>query len=453
MKRKPSESSPEFQLPPHDVSSEQAVLACILETPDEAMPEVLKRVTEPKVFYELRHQAIFSAMVSLHHDHVGIDTITLRQRLASNGGLEASGGDAYIGELAGMGLSVYGLEPHIQTIIEKRALREMAQVYAKFKENSDNIANGDTATAIAGMELAAAKILTDLQATEKSHLSANELMCKVVDWIEHRHKTQGEMSGIATGFVDFDAITDGLQFHEHAIIAARPSIGKTQIALDIMRHVCIEAAMPLKALFISAEMRPEALLRRLIAAVSRVPLKAMKKGVLTEANFKAIIPARARISKAPMQFQDATAGIRASAVAARICSAAKQGVKLVIVDYLQKIRPDDRHEKRTYEVAQVSELLTAAARRSGVALLTLAQLNRESERDKGRPPRLSDLADSGQLERDADLVALLHRDRNESDGDASLIIAKQRDGETGMVKLHFTGQICRFDNSTNEHEP
>jgi replicative DNA helicase len=174
----------------------------------------------------------------------------------------------------------------------------------------------------------------------------------------------------------------------------------------------------------------------------------LKSGNLTEGDMRSMSTATGKISAAPLWFLDGSSSQSIASITANVRRAVrKHGVKLVIVDYIQKVKAADKAEKRTYEVAEVSGKLKDIAVQTGVAMLCLAQLNRENEKEKGRTPRLSDLADSGQLERDADCVMLLDRDRREAKGEASIIIAKQRDGECGIVKLHYNGEFCRFSDA------
>ena len=264
-----------------------------------------------------------------------------------------------------------------------------------------------------------------------------------IDQMQERFNRKGTLSGISTGFHWLDVKTDGLQHREMAIIAARPSIGKTAISIAIAHKAAVQDKVP--TLFVSLEMSKEAIFRRTVATIGSISMQNLKNGDPSERDMKAMMSASAKISTSPLWFLDGSSSQSISAITASVRRAVrKHQVRLVIVDYLQKVKAADRSEKRTYEVAEVSGKLKDVAVQTGVAMLCLAQLNRESEKDKGRQPRLTDLADSGQIERDADLVMLLDRDRKEASGEAFIIIAKQRDGECGIVKLHYEGQFCRF---------
>ena len=267
-----------------------------------------------------------------------------------------------------------------------------------------------------------------------------------IDQMQERFSRKGALSGVTSGFHWLDKMTDGLQYREMAIIAARPSIGKTAIAIAIAEAAAVRAKVP--TLFISLEMSKEAIFRRSVASIGSVSMQNLKSGNLTEGDMRSMSTATGKISAAPLWFLDGSSSQSIASITANVRRAVrKHGVKLVIVDYLQKIKAADKAEKRTYEVAEVSGKLKDIAVQTGVAMLCLAQLNRENEKDKGRQPRLTDLADSGQIERDADLVMLLDRDRREARGEASIVVAKQRDGECGIVKLHYNGEFCRFSDA------
>lgn len=274
--------------------------------------------------------------------------------------------------------------------------------------------------------------------------TATEVARQFIEATENRWKRNGELSGIPTGIPRLDSMTDGLQLGEMTLIAARPSIGKTAMATSIAAVACIERKVP--TLLVTCEMSEKALMRRLVSTVASVPMQAIKTGQLNQNQMVKMTQAVTKISSSPLHFLDLSSNAKIGTITATVRRAArKHGVKLVILDYLQKVHASGKHEKRTYEVAEVSGALKACAVATQTAMLCLAQLNRESEKEKGRKPRLSDLADSGQIERDADTVCLLDRNRSEPKGQAQLIIGKQRDGECGVIELYYDGQFCRFE--------
>jgi replicative DNA helicase len=282
-----------------------------------------------------------------------------------------------------------------------------------------------------------------VEASKEEVQSSKSVVSRFIDSTQERFSRQGQLSGIASGFHRLDQMTDGFQYGELAIIAARPSIGKTAIAIAIANAAAIDSRIP--TLFISLEMSDESIVRRMVSAIGSIPMQDIKTGQLDQGGMKAMSSASAKIAGSPIHFVSGSSVSNIATITAVIRRAVRKwGVKLVLVDYLQKIHGSRAAEKKTYEIAEVSGRLKGVASDTKTAVVALAQLNRENEKDKGRVPRLTDLADSGQIERDADLVLLLNRERHEAQGEAVIAIAKQRDGECGLVPLWYDGQYCRF---------
>jgi replicative DNA helicase len=282
-----------------------------------------------------------------------------------------------------------------------------------------------------------------VEASKEEVQSSKSVVSRFIDSTQERFSRQGQLSGITSGFNRLDKMTDGFQLGELAIIAARPSIGKTAIAIAIAKAACIDSRIP--TLFISLEMSDESIVRRMVSNVGTIPMQDIKTGQLDQGGMKAMSTASAKIAGSPIHFVSGSGVSNIATITAVIRRAVRKwAVKLVLVDYLQKIHGSRAAEKKTYEIAEVSGRLKGVASDTNTAVVALAQLNRENEKDKGRVPRLTDLADSGQIERDADLVLLLNRERNQPQGEAVIAIAKQRDGECGIVPLWYEGQYCRF---------
>lgn len=282
-----------------------------------------------------------------------------------------------------------------------------------------------------------------VEASKEEVQSSKSVVSRFIDSTQERFSRQGQLSGITSGFYRLDQMTDGFQFGELAIIAARPSIGKTAIAIAIAKAAAIDSRIP--TLFISLEMSDESIVRRMVSTIGTIPMQDIKTGQLDQGGMKAMSTASAKIAGSPIHFVSGSGVSNIATITAVIRRAVRKwGVKLVLVDYLQKIHGSKAAEKKTYEIAEVSGRLKSVASDTKTAVVALAQLNRENEKDKGRVPRLTDLADSGQIERDADLVLLLNRERNQPQGEAVIAIAKQRDGECGLVPLWYDGKYCRF---------
>ena len=282
-----------------------------------------------------------------------------------------------------------------------------------------------------------------VEASKEEVQSSKSVVSRFIDSTQERFARQGQLSGITSGFHRLDQMTDGFQYGELAIIAARPSIGKTAIAIAIAKAAAIDSRIP--TLFISLEMSDESIVRRMVSTIGTIPMQDIKTGQLDQGGMKAMSTASAKIAASPIHFVTGSGVSNIATITAVIRRAVRKwGVKLVLVDYLQKIHGSKAAEKKTYEIAEVSGRLKGVASDTKTAVVALAQLNRENEKDKGRVPRLTDLADSGQIERDADLVLLLNRERNQPQGEAVIAIAKQRDGECGLVPLWYDGKYCRF---------
>lgn len=286
-------------------------------------------------------------------------------------------------------------------------------------------------------------IIDDAQTNAPPILEGKELAHAVNDDLERRFKLNGALSGIATGFAMLDSMTDGLQAGEVWVVGARPSVGKTALALNVADHVALNLGVP--ALFVSLEMSAVALGRRLASMRGEISGKSIRSGTFTETEFRSLAAFTAKLAKSPLKILDAPGGIKVGQLCHSVRAAIKRwGIKVVFLDYLQKIRPDAKGEKRTYEIGDTTSQLVELVKRENVNLFALAQLNRESEREKGRSPKLSDLADSKSIEADADFVGLLDRPIFNDETKATLRVAKQRDGERGTLRLTFRGWHCRF---------
>lgn len=428
------------KLPPHSIEAEQGALGCILSSEDCLDQWFEKTGKRQEVFYDVKHQEIFRACADLFEKRSGIDTVTVYQRLKESG---SSVPIAYVSTLPDATPSAANFSHYMGILFEKYQLRSLIKTGQDLIDRAHNESgNPESLRAQAEVEITAQEITAcEVYDSKRSaHAMMNDL--------ESRMALKGRLTGIPSGIRHLDSVTSGFQFKEQAIIGARPSTGKTALALKCLSYACFESRVP--TLFVSLEMSAEAILRRLLAAHAFIPMNDIKNGVLNDRDLMKIQKFNELLLKAPLYIVDGLRGMTEQEIASVIRRHVRKfGVQFVLVDYLQKVTPSRKSEKRTYEVATVSSALKFAAHSNKVALLTLAQLNRESDKDKGRTPRLSDLADSAQIERDADFVGLLHRPRTEEDPDgrdATLFVAKQRDGELAAVKMKFEGKYCQFEN-------
>jgi len=323
---------------------------------------------------------------------------------------------------------------HWEAIEECRRRRRLATA-ADAIATAARDRNADTSEAIALLEEAR-------KDTRRTHgKDAKALTHELLDDIQARYELKGALTGISYGIGKLDRMTDGIQPGEYVVIGARPSIGKTAIAVTLMSSIAVEAGIPCS--FISLETKPLGIHRRLLANVSGVSIGAIRSGNV-EDYWKRLSTSGARIAKAPIRYHYGlgTMDGRGAANAIRQ-DATKHGTKVVFLDYLQHLKVDGAAEKRTYGIAANSAEIKRACDETGVAVVALAQLSRLAE-DDDRLPKLSDIAECGQIERDADTVMLLHRKREETIGDGFIIVAKARDGECGAVGVTYHGPTLRF---------
>lgn len=410
--------------------------ACLIGNADTASDAVAQ--VNPSMLISEEAQTVLEVITSLSRENKSGDFDSVSRawkRLKPNQKMPA----VWIAQAMDTCPSSENLSFYIQGIKESHQRRRLRDTAAKLTADTAD-PSLQIETILANLE---AGIVIEDSAIPTSN-TATEVARQFIEATEDRWKRNGELSGIPTGIPRLDSMTDGLQLGEMTLIAARPSIGKTAMATSIAAVACIERKVP--TLLVTCEMSEKALMRRLVSTVASVPMQAIKTGQLNQNQMAKMTQAVSKISSSPLHFLDLSSNAKIGTITATVRRAArKHGVKLVILDYLQKVHASGKHEKRTYEVAEVSGALKACAVATQTAMLCLAQLNRESEKEKGRKPRLSDLADSGQIERDADTVCLLDRNRSEPKGQAQLIIGKQRDGECGVIELYYDGQFCRFE--------
>jgi replicative DNA helicase len=452
------------RLPPYSLEAEQCVLGCLLQAPAEGIgvcPDLFKAGAH--VFYDLRHQTIFSVLLEMWERREPIDEITVGQRLRDRQQLDAIGGYAYLATIINAVPSAANLKYYADIIGEKYLLRHLIQTCTGFigraYEEQDNVAS-----LLDEVERDVLRISEERENPAAQPI--RELVTRAVTRIEdcfHRH---GALTGLGTGFPDLDRITSGLHAGEMIVVAARPSMGKTSLAMNIAEHVAVELKQPV-AIF-SLEMTAESLVMRMLCSLSRVNLRSIREGFMSERDFPKLITATGKLSAAPL-FIDDTPGLAILQLRARARRLWQQHhVKLFVVDYLQLLHSTAHRaeQNRQQEIADISGGIKALAKELGVPVLVLSQLNREVERDRSRKPRLSDLRESGTIEQDADLVGLLYRadasnpskaassDEDEDGGTESeslpvnLLVAKQRNGPTGDVHLTFRRSFTRFESAS-----
>jgi replicative DNA helicase len=442
------------RLPPHSIEAEQGVLGCILLSPNDCMGTCIEKFKSGgEVFYDMRHQTIYSALATMYDSREAIDVITLQQRLKNQQLLEQIGGIAYLSTLPDGVPSAANLAYYADIVQEKYLLRKMIRVCTEvvgrvyeFEGEADAL-----------MDEVERDILRISESRVQTHTATiKDLVKKAINTIEDFHQRQGTLTGIGTGFSDFDKMTSGLHGGEMIVIAARPSVGKTSLAMNIAESVSIDQRLPVGVF--SLEMTSESLVLRMLCSRSRVNLRNVRDGFLAERDFPKLTGAAGKLANAPL-FIDDSSGLSILQLRAKARRMQQQyGIKLFVIDYLQLLHSTARRaENRQQEIADISSGIKSLAKELNVPVIVLSQLNRELERDKNRKPRLSDLRESGSIEQDADLVGLLYRPSSDDDDSGSapdeeaipvnLLVAKQRNGPTGDVNLTFLKPYTRFESA------
>jgi replicative DNA helicase len=437
------------------MESEQGILGCILLSPKDCIVDCIRKFGEnERVFYDLRHQLLYRTMVEMWNDIEPIDLITLQQTLKDRKQLEDIGGLAYLCTLPDATPAATNLDYYLDIVWEKYILRKVVQTCTGIVGQVFDY-EGEVDALLDEVETDILKI--GMERRTKAMLSIRELVQRAVGRIEQYHQNQGALTGISTGFHDFDKMTAGMHGGEMIVIAGRPSMGKTSLAMNIADHVAVELKLPVGVF--SLEMTADQLTERMICSRARVNLKNIREGFLTERDFPRLTGAASKIASAPLHIDD-TSGLSILQLRARARQMWQSyGIKMFVIDYLGLLHTTNRKAKnRQEEVSDVSDGIKALAKELDLPIIVLVQLNREVEkRGDGARPRLSDLRESGSVEQNADLVGLLFREKKK-DGDESedaeqdalpvtLYIGKQRNGPTGDVDLTFLKQFTRFESA------
>lgn len=419
--------------------------------------EVIESITEtlqPKHFYSDIHRKIYEAILELRSRNLPVDVVTLSEELKKSGRLEELGGQKYLTDLMEKVSTAAHTQAYANIVKEKSVLRDLIRVSTSVVEKS--FEGSEEVDRI--LDFAQEQILGVAQKnTDHGFAAASDLAKEVLDRIEKYYSNNSAITGVPTGFSRLDDMTGGFQKSDLIILAARPSQGKTAMALNMAYHACVEKKIP--TAFFSLEMNKHSIMQRMICSAARANLGGVRNGRLPREIWPSLTRHTAEVSESPLYIDDSP-GLNILDIRNRTRKLMNQlknenkKLGLVMIDYLQLIRGAGKSESRQQEVAEISRLLKDLARSLELPVVALAQLNRRSE-DKAREgnrPQLSDLRDSGSIEQDADLVGLIHRPEyyNHTDptlkNKAFLIIAKQRNGPVGDVELQFFHEYTRFEN-------
>ena len=433
---------------PHDADAEQAVLSSILMDKDAAAEafEILKA----EDFYSPENKAVYEAAFQLYTKGEPIDVVTVKNQLEENGVFAEIGGVETLANIAAAVGSSVNVKSYAKIVEEKSVLRRLIKLSGDISETSYK-ANDDINSILDKAEKGIFDVMQNRNTD--SFASIMDVAFDAFSNIEKIYNSSEKITGISTGFTDFDNKTAGLQKSDLILIAARPSMGKTAFVLNVAQHAALKENVPV-AIF-SLEMSKEQLVNRMLCAEALVDAQKVRTGELNNDDWNQLVEGMGRLSEAPIYIDD-TPGITAMDIRAK-CRRLKleKGLGLVVIDYLQLMSGSGRSDSRQQEISEISRSLKAVAREIEAPVIALSQLSRACEARSDHRPMLSDLRESGAIEQDADLVAFLYRDeyyfpeKTEKKNMAELIIAKQRNGPTGTVNLTWLGQYTKFANMAN----
>lgn len=437
------------RLLPQSPDAEQGVIGSFLLSPREVGGLCIERGVYPASFHIPSHGQIFAVLMEFWNAVTPIDFITLTKVLRDRNKLDQVGGAAFVTELFTFIPTAANASYYIDILLEKETLRRIITVGTEYAARSYD-EQDMVPELLAEFEK---EVFAIRQQSAGTRVTTKEAVMEAVEHIEKLYEARGSIMGLPTGFHDLDQLIDGMHAEDMIVIAARPSMGKTALAMNIADHVAIDLR---KAVGIfSLEMSQQQLMQRMLCSRARVNLQRVRSGFLGERDFPNLTAAASKIVECRMIMDDAagTTIQRARAVARRWKT--EHDVALIIIDYLQLMRSGTARAQanRQQEVSEVSAGIKEMARELKIPIVVLAQLNRESEREK-RPPRVSDLRDSGSIEQDADTIALLDREETRAtdpeekqrlEGRATLNIAKQRNGPTGEIDMTFLKEFTRFE--------
>ncbi|MEK7659612.1 MAG: replicative DNA helicase [Patescibacteria group bacterium] len=433
-----------FKVPPHDEDAEKAVLGSLMLDPRAI--EKIADMLNAEDFYKREHHLIYTAMVDLFAKNIPIDVVSTSTRLKESGALKEAGDRAYLAELTGGVATAAHIQHYADTIKKKRVLRELIHISHQLGEQSFQ-ENTDVELLLDDAERRVFNI--SQKSLRQRFISAKTALAEAWERIDRLHRGDAALRGVPTGFADLDKLLSGLQPSDLVILAARPSVGKTSLALDIARNVAVKHKIPVG--IFSLEMSTQQLIDRLIAAEANVDLWRLRTGKLRadQGDFQRVQDALSKLSESPIFIDDAASNtaIEMRAMARRL--KAEHGLGLIIIDYLQLMEGRRKTDNRVQEVSEFSRSLKSLAKELDVPVLALSQMSRLIEQRHPPIPRLSDLRESGSIEQDADVVMFIYReDKMKREGAreniAEIMVEKHRNGPTGKIELFFDGEKARF---------
>jgi len=438
-----------IKTPPHSLEAEQAVLGGLIL--DNTAWERIADLINEKDFYRNEHRIIFKVLNDLSRRNQPFDLVTITDTLKNLKQLEEIGGEVYLFTLAKNTPTAANITAYANIIRERAILRNLINTSSEIIDMAFNPEDRDSKTLLDEAESKIFKIAEN-RTRGSGPVDISNLLAKVADRIDTLFHSDANLTGLPTGFEDLDEQTSGLQEGDLVVVAGRPSMGKTTFAMNIVEHAAIKSKKPI--LVFSMEMPGESLAMRMMSSLGRIDQHKVRTGKLHDEDWPRLTSAVSMLSEAPL-FIDDTPSMSPVELRARARRLARtQGqLGLIVIDYLQLMHVPGFRENRTAEITEISRSLKALAKELHVPVVALSQLNRSLEQRGDKRPVMSDLRESGAIEQDADIILFIYRDEvyNEESPDkniAEIIIAKQRNGPIGKVRLTFLGQYTRFENYT-----
>ena len=446
-----SEMSTDLKIPPHSIEAEQALLGGL--TLDNSTWDQIADMVSVDDFYRKDHQLIFMSINYLATQGMPFDIVTLAERLEGSGELQQAGGLAYLGSLAKNTPSAANIKAYAAIVRDHSVARQLIHVATQIGDSAFNREGRSTAELLDHAEQLVFEIAEQGSRGHKAYTSMKDLLVKVVDRIDTLFQQDDPITGVPSGFSDFDEMTSGLQPSDLIIVAGRPSMGKTAFAVNIAEYAAIKQSLPV-AIF-SMEMPGEQLALRMMSSLGRIDQHRLRTGKLDDDDWPRLTNAVGLLAETPF-FIDDTPALTPTELRARARRLKREhDLGLIVVDYLQLMQVPGNKENRATEISEISRSLKALAKELHVPVVALSQLNRSLEQRPNKRPVMSDLRESGAIEQDADVIVFIYRDEvyNEDSPDkgiAEIIIGKQRNGPIGTVRLTFLGKYTRFENYTQD---
>ncbi len=440
-----------LRVPPHSIDAEQAVLGGLM-LDERAWERIADKLIEED-FYRKDHRMIYRALSELSEKNMPCDAVTLGEWFDSNGLGELVGGSSYILQLANSTPSAANIVAYAEIVREKSILRQLIDAGTQITGDGFQPEGRSTQEILEGAEQKVFRIAESGARGRKSFVAMRTAVKEAFQILHQRYESKGSVTGLATGFADLDELTAGLQPSDLIIVAARPSMGKTALAVNFAEHAALKSKKAV-AIF-SMEMSASQLAFRLISSLGRINQQHLRTGDIQEEEWPRVTSAITMLSDAKI-FIDDTPALSPAELRARARRLKREhDLGLIVIDYLQLMQVPGNKENRATEISEISRGLKALAKELNIPVIALSQLNRSLEQRTDKRPVMADLRESGAIEQDADVILFIYRDEyynpdSNDKGQAEIIIGKQRNGPTGTVKLTFLGQYTKFENFASE---